>query len=199
MVKVRRVKNMVKNVFSGHHFSPIFARAPCPSGLASVLSFPHPSLGSLFLFYPRASTALPRRRLGSKEFSYPCSGPFRKPGSTPTHLPSLLSTHRSWSQEYRSLISSPNSSARWNALARGTSVPSPHVLAHLKAPPATKSLSALLSLFSLCQTLSCTFMVLVHSFFASFRIHQPLYYPLFTFLLYSPSFLIQLVPGNAVN
>lgn len=149
----QKSSHMMKNVFSGHHFSSIFARAPSPSGLASVLSFPHPCLWSLLLFFPWAGPALPGRRLGSKGLSYPCLG------STLTQLPSLLSTLRSWSQEYRFLISSPNSSASCNTLAWGTSAPSPCPFpAHLKAPPAPL---VLLPLFFLCPTLSCTSMVLL--------------------------------------
>lgn len=80
----------------------------------------------------------------------------------------------------------------------GPSPPCP-CRARLKAPPFTKSLWALQSLFSLCPTSPCTFLVLAHTFFAAFTIHQPLHHPLFPFLLYSPSFLIKQVPGNAVN
>lgn len=42
---------MVKNVFSAHELSPIFARASSPSGLASVLSFPHPHLFCTYCTY----------------------------------------------------------------------------------------------------------------------------------------------------
>lgn len=46
-------------VFSDHHFSPIFARARSPSGLASVLSLPHPCLWGLLLFPPPQARPAP--------------------------------------------------------------------------------------------------------------------------------------------
>lgn len=56
------------------------------------------------LFYIPVSKACSYFPLPSQAYS-PCPGRLTHPGSPLTHLPSLLPTHRSWSREFRFLIS----------------------------------------------------------------------------------------------